>query len=598
MVEWCVVGCASSGVMLAEAIASCGAETLTRTRLRWLDQSLARLGHGEARLRLGLGEAVDELASSGGIRELGMSSVKAYVIERCERRWKWGVEAQTMARRLRNLPEIHSALMEGRMLWSMAELLCRHATPENEAELVAAARGRTVRAMKQRLTVRTDVAAWWERDDDELQEVRFAMGIGEVAIVEATRLLVERIDGVEASDGRFVDALLGEGQTAMLDLERNARAAAVVDEEEERRLEREARAREARERARELAEGAIAPVVPIGVVDGSERPLGGSAREIDAEVLRCCRALLERDLEIGQLWRVFAAQRGWLALGYADAEQYARERVGMSLSSLKQRARFARYVERLPALAVAVEAGRIGFEAAMLVGRVATPTTVDAWIERAAERTVKHLSEEVKAVSLQRELGDEGPLLPPDARELEEVAEFERASMSGELLQDLFRGKPPGRQISVPAGSGREVRLRVSAGQAAALHRLRCRFERVAPPGASFLAWLCLAVWDAWAPIAGEVINRWDYIYRRDRYRCASPVCTRRELTAHHLRFRSHGGSDHEHNIITLCSVCHLSGIHGGTLRASPPASRIRWEIGRDPIMIVEGRTRRRLAPC
>jgi hypothetical protein len=256
--------------MLAEAIALSGGETPTRTRLRWWDESLARLGRGESRIRLRVGEDLEELASSGGIGELGMSSVKAYVIERCERRWKWGAETQTMARRLRKLPEIRSALMDGRMLWSMADVLCRHATPENEAELVIAARGQTVKSMKQRLTVRTEMAAWWERDDDALQEVRIAMGIGEVAIVEATRLLVERIDGAEASDGRFVDALLGEGQTAMLDLERDARAAAEVDEEEERRLEREARARESRERARELAEGAIPPVVPIGIVDGSE----------------------------------------------------------------------------------------------------------------------------------------------------------------------------------------------------------------------------------------------------------------------------------------------------------------------------------------
>jgi hypothetical protein len=583
--------------MLAPAIASSGAETLTltRTRLRWLDESLARIGLGESRLRLRVGEALEELMLSGGIGELGMSSVKAYVNERCERGSTWGAETQTMARRLRKLPEIRSALIEGRMLWSMAKVLLPHATPENEAELLAAACEQTVASMERRLTVHAEGAAWWERDDDELQEVRYAVGIGEVAIVEAARLLVERIDGAEGSDGRFVDALLGEGQSAMLDLERDAGVAAKVDEEEERRLERAARAREARERARELSEGAIPRVVSIGVVEGSEGPLVGSAREIDAEVVRCCRALLRRDLEIGQLWRVFAAQRGWLAFGVEDADLYAKERVGMSLSSLKQRARFARYAERLPALAVAVESGTIGFEAAMRVGRVATPQTVDAWIERASQRTVKHLCEEVKAVLLRRDLGEEGPLLPPGACELEEVAEFERAAMSGELLQDVFRGKPAGRQISVPAGSGREVRLRVSAGQAAALHRLRRRFERVAPPGASFLAWLCFAVWDAWSPIAGEVINRWDHIYRRDRYRCASPVCTRRELTAHHLVFRSHGGSDHVHNIVTLCSVCHLSGIHGGTLRASPPASRIRWEIGRDPIMIVEGRTRRLL---
>ena len=156
--------------------------------------------------------------------------------------------------------------------------MCPHATPENEAALVEAAQGQTVRAMERRLCARTEVAAWWERDDDDedLQDVRIVVGIGEVPIVEATRLLVERIDGVEASDDRVVDAWLGEGLSAILDLERDAGVAAEVDEEEARRVEREASARAARERARELAEGSIPPVVPMGVLDDCEGPLGSS----------------------------------------------------------------------------------------------------------------------------------------------------------------------------------------------------------------------------------------------------------------------------------------------------------------------------------
>lgn len=45
-------------------------------------------------------------------------------------------------------------------------------------------------------------------------------------------------------------------------------------------------------------------------------------------------------------------------------------------------------------------------------------------------------------------------------------------------------------------------------------------------------------------------------IYRRDGYRCALCDSTR-YLQIHHYVPRSAGGSDHPHNLITLCNVCH-----------------------------------------
>jgi hypothetical protein len=85
----------------------------------------------------------------------------------------------------------------------------------------------------------------------------------------------------------------------------------------------------------------------------------------------------------------------------------------------------------------------------------------------------------------------------------------------------------------------------------------------------------------------------WEAIHRRDRYRCTSPVCTRRDGTLHHLTYRGHGGGDEPDNVLTLCAFCHLEGEHGGRLKVRPPASRPRWELGRRgraPVMVVEGR--------
>jgi len=45
-------------------------------------------------------------------------------------------------------------------------------------------------------------------------------------------------------------------------------------------------------------------------------------------------------------------------------------------------------------------------------------------------------------------------------------------------------------------------------------------------------------------------------VLQRDGWRCQ--MCGRmQQLQVHHMGFRSHGGSDLEANLITLCAICH-----------------------------------------
>ncbi|MGM0575802.1 MAG: HNH endonuclease [Myxococcota bacterium] len=76
----------------------------------------------------------------------------------------------------------------------------------------------------------------------------------------------------------------------------------------------------------------------------------------------------------------------------------------------------------------------------------------------------------------------------------------------------------------------------------------------------------------------------------RDRYRCSSPVCERRDMTPHHIVFRSQGGGDEDENIAGLCSACHLDGVHGGVLRIRGRAPRLTRKVGREPVLVVRGR--------
>ena len=61
------------------------------------------------------------------------------------------------------------------------------------------------------------------------------------------------------------------------------------------------------------------------------------------------------------------------------------------------------------------------------------------------------------------------------------------------------------------------------------------------------------------------------YVFDRDGWRCRN--CNfRRNLSAHHIQFRSQGGEDTDENLVTLCMSCH-DGVHLGGLVIVEPAN-------------------------
>ena len=66
----------------------------------------------------------------------------------------------------------------------------------------------------------------------------------------------------------------------------------------------------------------------------------------------------------------------------------------------------------------------------------------------------------------------------------------------------------------------------------------------------------------------GAEVKREHRIFDRDGWRCAAPGCTSyRNLQAHHMRWRSRGGSDAPENLITLCAYHHQRCIHAAPTR-------------------------------
>lgn len=101
---------------------------------------------------------------------------------------------------------------------------------------------------------------------------------------------------------------------------------------------------------------------------------------------------------------------------------------------------------------------------------------------------------------------------------------------------------------------------------------------------------LCQHFLAVWGPVvARKHRHKYGHIYKRDGYVCTSPVCDRRDVTPHHLKFRSRGGGDEPENLTSLCVWCHLEGVHGGRIRAEPRPDGIHWTIGRvAPIRVVD----------
>jgi hypothetical protein len=351
--------------------------------------------------------------------------------------------------------------------------------------------------------------------------------------------------------------------------------------------------------------------------------------KLDGWLRRKCTELSSRDVWLGEMLAGFVRADGWRRMGYASDAQYARERLGMSRSSMYKLMQLAKRSRQLGEVRCAVQDGVIGTEAAALVTRVATERTQQAWIERAKRRTYKHLKEEVQMVELGMRLSEGrvcGPFPPTDAQ----IASYHALRtdvLSGAHLRRVVQPQDGPVQISgatedaatgessspdpvqISGTLAKAIRaVEESSGTSAARHRAKVTLKLRVDPEVALL-WrqvqrayreagfdeeqmvrqLCLTFWQTWAQDLGTS-NKWEAIYARERYECSNPVCPRKDVTLHHLRFRAHGGSDDPNNLSTPCAWCHLEGIHGGRIKALPPASSSTWIVGRTPVIKIEGR--------
>jgi len=598
-----------------------------------IDRRLVALARSAGALRLALGDALRLLRETGGYLELGFSSIGAYGFERIGQKPRWNDESARVAARLDELPGLRAALEHGALGWSMVELLAREATPETEEQLIAEAGGMTVRAMRERLAERSDDGADTEsavpEPGDEQRTLQVSVDSVTAWAFEATRSLLRTRFGVVGDDA-MVEALLAEAMSTLLarhpELTCRLDSATRAEAWDQRReLERRLAELVAEDDfAGEADDPALTELI-AGFVDEaqdrSEPPR--TPVELDAHLRELSARLQTRDRRLGELACEVWGCSGWRDLGYASAAQYANERLGCSLSSVKARMTLARRCKRLvPEVALALDDGDIGYEAARLVARVADRDTVYAWLDRAASRTTKHLREEVEIGEAVARAEGMTPIgfEPPDASLVAEFQDLERGMLDGTVAELVVNG---GRlsgdgssQISV-SGDGEAGQISVTtddgasqisvsddqrgrwAGLVPLRMRLRgetvgfwrdvCRLFDASGEAGSFVDFLIRAFWSVWLRRDPERVAYQD-VYERELLRCASPVCSNRDLTPHHLKFRGHGGGEERSNIAGLCVTCHLEVLHQGRMKAAPPAVDIHWTLGRDGFLEVHGR--------
>jgi hypothetical protein len=257
---------------------------------------------------------------------------------------------------------------------------------------------------------------------------------------------------------------------------------------------------------------------------------------LDKELKRLA-LLRERWSEVfGHLALLFRSICGWRWLDFASFEHYSNERLGMAVRAVEQRAALERNLYELPALREAMRAGRVSYEKARLIARHADENSVEAWIARA---------EQMPCIDLRREF-----------------AGIEEAQM---CAQGRFEVWAPRSVIGL-------VALAFCAARKAA-GRWISSGECLARIATEFVA--------TWQPVFDHERNTLQkQILERDGGLCRVPGCSRAADHAHHIDFRSAGGSDDPSNLISLCAAHHLHCVHMGWIRLSGTApDGLRWEL-------------------
>jgi 5-methylcytosine-specific restriction endonuclease McrA len=570
---------------------------------RWQDRA-GRLARGRARLRRRIAALAGGFVAAKAWERLGYVRLHDYAIERLGRSGRAVYDLARTDAALAELPRIDAALRRGALSWTKARLLARVASAADEEAWLALAGRCSAEALAHRVR-RVDraclEAGGHEVDEDGIGD--FQRATFEVRCTPrvnakwwSARHAAQRVAGESLSPAACAEAIAAE---VLSGLPRDVLAAELPPAEP---LERTS------------AGGSL----PSPAVRSPARRRSDAAEDPFVLDRRLRRALVledRLDARLAPCLRAVADAHSWRGLGFRSFGAYAREQLGISPRRAQALVHLERAADRSPALARAWHGGELSWVRAQTLLPVLRVLGSDArgeeWIARAIRITVRRLEQDVGEALVRRGTDPEAFArsggLPAEVAEHGAAAAAEDggppAMLPGDTEQlaggaeEQGTPQPAGMQIGANSTGSAEtsrvfcvcpvpVARLLEAVHASVRRHLERETGRLPTPGEG-LEWMLDHVLAAWSPERQrpERDPREERVYERDDWRCTVPGCSsRRSLHAHHVRFRSAGGSDDLANLTTLCAWHHHRGIHARLLRcAGRAAADLRFALGIRP---------------
>jgi hypothetical protein len=541
-----------------------------------IDRDLEQACRAEAGARLALGEVAGELLHGQRYRRLGFPRLSDYARERLGLSGRTVEDAARVARRLRELPMVAEAFRTGLLSWTKLRALVDiargnerawldYALTHPSADLVAATRAHGTAASSEaedlidgeppallRIACPARLRSLWRRACEMASRVAGRPLVDwQAAELVAAEAIAGRPPGVSVGD-RVLAALV-------------------------RLARRQRHPTTDRRRGKQPDEPpAVVEVSGAGIDDVGPVPRSDPV-DVDRRLREAVRTLREAEPRIGRLLRLVVDHHVYRAFWCRSLDQYACDRLGISVRKAWALIRVERGIRRTAPFADAYERGGLSWVRALTLLPVVDRFNAEAWLARANAVTVRRLADEVDWVLDRRDLeGPDAPMEPPpvDCR-----------------LASSFAAPSPGVQI----GAGRDAAGGVTKNgtPASEVADAELRFLGPATVVALFRDALDLFAGDGeprWRTVERmlrRVLTDWegeprhrDPVFARDGWRCTVPACSgRRNLHDHHVRFRSRGGDHERANRTTVCAAHHLHGIHAGIIRASGEAPLLRWDL-------------------
>jgi hypothetical protein len=499
---------------------------------------------------------------------------------------------------LAKLPRIETAFAAGELTWTKARLLCRVATPGDEALWIDAARNLTARALARE--VRAVDAHALEAGGAETDEEGGTSERRETLVLRLdlearakwsqARLFARFHAGESLEPWQVAEAVAAEvlsaiplDEVAVRSLEGSAHGCTDDGAPRPHPILRAAHGCTSHGIGGEAspprsepgaAHGCTAHGAPLPFLRSLVEGLGDAdAYELDARLRRAVRLEQRLCAEMAPLLLELARGRGYRAYGCSSLGVFARERLGISPRKAEAILRLERACLLSPHLREAWHGGRLSWRQAHVLVRLfvleGSRPWHAAWVERAQRVTVRRLEDDVEQAILLRVLDPPAkPAEPADA-------------------DDPHTGARPTAALGPPTpfyvyGCPRDVARLFRAVLATVQRRIERRGGRPASESEALCVMVdhALEAWGAHRKVPPE-----HRVFARDGWRCTAPGCTSyRNLHDHHIRFRSAGGSDDLANRTTLCAWHHLRGVHAGVVRCTGQAPHgLRFELGVRP---------------